>query len=446
MHESGLPMVDDGTGQMRVLARLPPYPRSPFASIGRRVALKAPSEWQETEVSSWRRPHLTNQGQQSSCTGHGTETAFEAAWTQAGRRDPPAPFSPTYIYGWVNGGRDQGAVISDCATALKLHGICTEAEVPEGMIFAAQFPHRADEVAAHYKPLLVMRCQTYDDICGALAENFPVVLGILVGRNFSQLDGRGVCPLPDMVLGGHALAGLELKRHPNYGWVVGVQNSWGNWGISGTGRAYLRREHFETPTDAFAIVAVADDPGGGDLPVALATRRRSYVMAEKPPEPPKQPQAQQAQQAQQPQGQQQGAGEHPAVMAAQKCGLSLQEAQDLFTKYGPGVVQDVSDLISKGFSKEWVRQTLDNLGLAGPVVIGLLKSAPPPRQGAADPIQEGEQVGPGAGGLFSKEWVLQNLLKQLPGMLPDSWSPLAKQLASALIDALVRSLAQPAQG
>jgi hypothetical protein len=267
---SGLPTIEDPSGVPRVLARLAPNPRAPFAAIGRRMALPAPDRWQEIEIVPWEPPHLMNQGQHASCVGHGTCTAFEAAWTQAGQPRPPAPFSGCYIYGWVNGGQDQGAVISDAAASLRMHGVCTEREVPEGLIFLQQFPSAAHEVAGHYRPLSIMKCQTFEDICGALASGFPIVVGIIVGSNFSNLESSGVAPLPDQPLGGHCLAALGLKNHSRYGWCLEVQNSWDRWGIDGKGRCLLRREHFETPTDAFAVVSVATDPGSQPLPVATA--------------------------------------------------------------------------------------------------------------------------------------------------------------------------------
>lgn len=266
---NGLPAVDDGSGNMRVLACLSPHRNNAFPKLSQQMSASAPPQWQEIQIDQVCKLLLTNQGSQSSCVGHGTGTCWEAAWQMAGQVMPADPFSRTYVYSWVNGGQDAGAVISEAATALTLHGDCTIKEAPEGAIFRRQLAKDADQVASRYKPLIIMHCQTYDEICAAIAVGFPVVLGITVGRNFSNLDGFGLSPLPDVPLGGHCLAGLRLMNHPQFGWVVGAFNSWGKWGVNGSGLCYLRREHFDQQTDAFAIQAVASNIDTG-LPIAMA--------------------------------------------------------------------------------------------------------------------------------------------------------------------------------
>ncbi len=265
-HESGLPALDVD-GVVRVLGLLPAYERNPL-----RVAASAfPLDnvpIQEIELCAYKPPELTDQGSQSSCSGHATKTAFEQAWIEAGFTMPPANFSPTYLYAWCNGWRDQGAVLSDLATALMLHGICTRAEAPEGVIFRQQYSQLADRVAAVYKPVSVLSVKTYDQLLACTVMNWPVVFGIQVGRNFSDMDSNGMCPLPDMVVGGHALVTRGITRHPQHGLVPKFRNSWNSqpWGIGGSGDALLRREHFSQQIDAFAVVAAkADD---GEIPVA----------------------------------------------------------------------------------------------------------------------------------------------------------------------------------
>jgi hypothetical protein len=416
---NGLPMLEDTSGVMRVLARLPPHARSPFAAIGQRVALKAPNQWEEIELASWQSPHLTDQGQSSSCVGHATMTTFEVAWTQAGQPPPPAPFSGCYVYGWVNGGQDGGAVISDAAAAVKMHGVCTEQEVPEGLLFLAQFPQQAHQVAQHFRPLLVMRCTTFDEICGAIAAGFPVVSGIIVGRNFSDLDSRGLAPLPDVPLGGHALPLFELKSHPQYGWTPGGQNSWGRWGVNGTGRFYLRRQHFTNPTDAFAIVAVFNNPDN-TLPVAKGSSSRSFVMASNQ------------------QQQQQAEPQH--LEAAQKCGFNLDQVKGWLSQYGPQVLDDATHLVSQGFSTQWVTDTLENLGLAGPTILAVIRGwkAHSGKVGAA-PVP-GQEVG-----LFDKKTLLTILLQQVQGLLAQSLSGPALVVIQAVVSGLFQVLEQTNQ-
>ncbi len=53
----------------------------------------------------------------------------------------------------------------------------------------------------------------------------PVVTGIAVGNNFSNLDRNGVAPLPDRVVGGHCTCQLGLKKVQGI-WMAETQNSW----------------------------------------------------------------------------------------------------------------------------------------------------------------------------------------------------------------------------
>lgn len=253
-------------GKIRVLGCLPSPERTPFRMMAAYKAPLDPSLYREIVLADWDPPHVSNQGDKSSCTGHGSRCAFETAWIQGGFKKPAANFSGTYVYSWINGGQDQGAVISDACSALQMYGICTEAEAPENLVFHQQFSPNADKVAALCKPQVIGKLQTYDQILAALALGDPVVFGIIVGQNFSDLASDGMAPLPDTVAGGHCLCALGLKNHPKYGWVPLVQNSWDiDWGARG--RCYLRREHFASRVDAYAIVS-DKAPADVDVPPA----------------------------------------------------------------------------------------------------------------------------------------------------------------------------------
>jgi len=221
------------------------------------------SQWQEIDLEHYNLPIL-NQQSTSSCVGHASCSAMEMAWVQSGRK--LREFSPYFIYGQINGGRDQGAMISDALQSLKEIGVCLKNEVPQGAMFKYQFPKSAYENAKNYKIFDAFQCGTFDEVCSAISLGFPVVLGIMVGNNFPRLDSEGVAPLPAGGGGGHALLGMALKRSQRYGWLVKVQNSWSaSYGVNG--HCYLRREHFDNQIDSFAIqVTTGEDPT--DPPVA----------------------------------------------------------------------------------------------------------------------------------------------------------------------------------
>lgn len=257
-----LPYVVDPAGKVRILAALPKRRRLGGPRRLADVAQVIPrSQWQEVDMSGYACPVL-DQGETSSCTGHGTATAFTRAWLKAGhalRR-----FSPCYVYGQVNGGRDQGAYVADTATELTTKGICLESTVPEGMIYTRQFPSDADAEAARFKAGDVLACNTFDELGTAILLEYPVVFGIMVGQAFvmGQLDAEGVAPRGTEA-GGHCLAGHGLVMTRGSGWTVPTQNSWSTaWGMGGF--CLLSEASFvdgqEAGLDAYAIRVVRDDP------------------------------------------------------------------------------------------------------------------------------------------------------------------------------------------
>jgi len=256
---SNLPAVKFD-GDWRVLGCLPETKESlsRFPQFGSSIlgAVLDPSSWQEIDMS-WYAPPILNQQATSSCVGHGTCSGMESCWLQSGK--PLVRFNPYFVYGLINGGRDQGAMISDALLALQKHGICQKEALPAGAMFQNQFPPQAFENAKKYKLVQAYHCSTFEEICSAISLGFFCPLGIFVGDNFSQLDNEGVAPLPNRGGGGHCILGVGLKKSSRYGWIIKIQNSWGaNWGMKGYG--YLQKDHFRSMNpDAFAIQSIVDN-------------------------------------------------------------------------------------------------------------------------------------------------------------------------------------------
>ncbi len=260
----GLPAVDEA-GDLRVLGCLPPCPEGfSCSSFGEAFGVLPESEWRETDLS-WIQAPVLDQKRTSSCVGHATCTSFTRAYQLSG--DPFEDLSPYFIYGLINGGRDNGAQVEAALTACQEYGVCRVSDIPAGAMYQQQFPPQAFEEAKKRKLLSGYICRTLQDIASALTLRFPVVVGIMVGSNFGRLDSEGVCPLPDQPLGGHALAIYGLKKSSRYGWILPIQNSWStSWGNQG--RAALRKEHlpFYGQIHAFALQAVSDVPSPNDPP------------------------------------------------------------------------------------------------------------------------------------------------------------------------------------
>jgi hypothetical protein len=81
--------------------------------------------------------------------------------------------------------------------------------------------------------------QTPDQIMGALADGFPIIIGFTVFNGFEQLPGNHIVPLPtaqETPLGGHAqhLCGYDNTLSRYHETLVLSRNSWGtSWGDKG---------------------------------------------------------------------------------------------------------------------------------------------------------------------------------------------------------------------
>ncbi len=255
---SGLPVHDDGN-QQRILGALKPKFKSPLPSFGDKFTAIDESAWEECSIKPWNAPIL-NQGRHGSCVGHGSVTGFTYSWLFSGQQS--FPFSPTYIYAWINGGVDRGSVVGDGLKELKERGTCFISQFGEDSLFTNQMSEEAKTTASRFRVLDAFKINSWIELGTALMLGFPVVCGLAVGNNFSHLDSNGVAPLPDVVAGGHCLCNTGLKKI-NGEWVLETQNSWGElWGMNGF--CYLHRDHFSPryhfPFDVFAVASVQDDP------------------------------------------------------------------------------------------------------------------------------------------------------------------------------------------
>lgn len=254
---SNLPSVKFD-GVYRVLGCIPSDNNHDLPNFGEYMAVGATThELREIDIS-WQSGNILDQKSTSSCVAQACANGMEIVWKQVG--NTPQTFNPYFTYALINKGRDAGAMISDGLMALKQFGACPEGVLPNNLIFKNQLSQEAYNAAARFKLLKAYKCVDFDEVCQAINLGFSCPLGILVGRNFHQLDQEGVSPLPNGGGGGHALLGVGLKLSQRYGWLIKVENSWGkNFGRNGF--CYLRREHFQyMPTDAFAIVYPSENP------------------------------------------------------------------------------------------------------------------------------------------------------------------------------------------
>ena len=185
-------------------------------------------------------PQPGDQGQQGSCVGWATAYALktyqervEISWSL----EPAAHrFSPAYVYNQINGGADNGSLISDALDLVVNQGVATLASTPyDDQDFLTQPDSAARQEAAQYKGKSWKTINGTLEIKDALANRLPVVAGIVVFDSFSHLEGPNSVynTFDGEFLGGHAITivGYDDDR---YGGAFKVINSWSqNWGDQG---------------------------------------------------------------------------------------------------------------------------------------------------------------------------------------------------------------------
>lgn len=252
-----LPYIEAG-GAPRFLAALPTPEGKLRAPLFSAFHAQIPrSSWEERDYSDWYAPVL-DQGQHGSCTGHGTVTAFQRKWSMAGftRRD----FSACYIYGNVNGGRDEGATITDAVHSAQTHGVCLLATVPEGMIYRREFPRDADVEAANFKLGAIFTCSDFDDVGTAVMLGYTLSYSINVGSNFNNLSAEGVVPVTKGY-GNHCVEGHGLVKLKSGQWGLRSQNSWTEgWGLKGTFVALEGHFAYQPGFEVYALQVTLSDP------------------------------------------------------------------------------------------------------------------------------------------------------------------------------------------
>ena len=188
---------------------------------------------------------IVDQGSLGSCTANAIASGLREYWEkQAGKL---TSLSRLWLYwqernieGSVN--EDAGAEIRDGMKVLQQLGCAPETDWPYDITKFTQTPPTEDTTdAAPFKVNEYHRVTDLTTLKTALAEGYPVVLGIDVYESFetTQVAQTGIVPLPnsrEQLLGGHAVLAVGYKDdvgNIDQGVVI-VRNSWGEgWGDKG---------------------------------------------------------------------------------------------------------------------------------------------------------------------------------------------------------------------
>lgn len=221
------------------------YPFSAYAKI-------LPLEYMPNLVdhSQFHGP-VVSQGATGSCVGQSVRSAYEylsrAFWHDN-------EFRASSMYAYYNARELEGGRILDNGTYLRLgvkgaekYGVASMSSWPfDAGKINVKPPTTAYADGAKREIRDYLRCANLDEVKSALAQDYPVIIGIDCFSTLSTTKARttGVVDLPPHGAprqGGHAIC---LVGYDDYREQVKFKNSWGDgWGDKGYG--YLPYEYFE---------------------------------------------------------------------------------------------------------------------------------------------------------------------------------------------------------
>lgn len=186
------------------------------------------SQWKPVNLRRFA-PPTKDQNGVGACNAFSTVNLIEGC--RAMHSLKPITLHPGYLYGNINGGRDQGSLLEDALDWVLRKG------VPRFDGTGKQYDWRLhsgrDEDAACFRVREAFLCPTFDHLASAIQQGFLLSLGVM-WANSDTPDADGWLPRTYRgQAGGHAIAGFELAERGGV-WGLGFENSWGaRWGRNG---------------------------------------------------------------------------------------------------------------------------------------------------------------------------------------------------------------------
>lgn len=226
-------------------------------------------EWHAVNRRAYFKQLKTNNNQKSTSGCVGFSAAHLASKVRHVAGQPYVKLSGPFVYGLINGGRDQGAMIYDALDALTNYGACTDASLPldanyKNIYRSAGKPF--DDEAARFKLSMGVRIESAEEAATVILKGGMIQFGVKVGNNFSNLDGDGVCGWSSGYAN-HSVGADGLVHTDKHGWCLDVENTWGyDWGDDGRflfPLDWLEKVGYQ---ECFAHIASVDDPADDFTP------------------------------------------------------------------------------------------------------------------------------------------------------------------------------------
>lgn len=212
----------------------PIFPASEWRNVNRRDIFGSP-DW------------IMDQGQTNSCVGHGGVRTLRCLRSLAGMKD--TKLSAFYLYSWICGGQDQGAMVPDVIPALKKRGSCSFNLLGQKLYTNPQrLPSTAVADAARFTLVDAYRCDSWAETISALQTGrYVVTFGFRVGNAFYKFDKDGIAGHAPGV-SNHCVMADGVKKLADGRFVLDVANSWSfDFGPWKNGRVYLDEQHLFGP-------------------------------------------------------------------------------------------------------------------------------------------------------------------------------------------------------
>lgn len=223
-------------------------------------------QWKPTSLGTVT-PAIKDQDGVGACNAFATVITVEIARAAAGL--DYVELSPGYLYGSINGQRDQGSLLEDAIRWMTQHGTCTAATVPPIAWRRNQWPSAAATEAQHYRVLEWWWAPTTEHLVSGIMRGFAANIGVMwYGADNPNADGW----LPDRPrgqAGGHAIARDEVVFDGSR-WGVGGPNSWSpRWGKQGRMIFSEQRLKAEEGNFGWFLTRAVTFPSDGGLPTPV---------------------------------------------------------------------------------------------------------------------------------------------------------------------------------